>query len=213
MKVVAIACNAFDVDSTRSMKGNGRHAATCKERFTLEFLPLKNRCFNKTMIILRAIESDFAAMWPIFQEISAAGETYVFSAETSYEEAFAYWLAPGVTCNVAEDGGRIVGMYRLVPNQPDRGAHVANASFMLDPSFSGRGIGNEMGLHCLREAWKAGYLAMQFNAVVSTNAAAVALWKKLGFRIVGTVPRAFMHARLGHVDTYIMHRFLNDIRV
>jgi RimJ/RimL family protein N-acetyltransferase len=37
---------------------------------------------------------------------------------------------------------------------------------------------------------------MQFNFVVSTNTAAVALWQKLGFAIVGTLPKAFRHQRL-----------------
>ena len=49
---------------------------------------------------------------------------------------------------------------------------------------------------------------MQFNFVVSTNTAGVALWKKLGFEIVGTLPKAFNHSRLGLVDAYVMHRFL-----
>ena len=53
-----------------------------------------------------------------------------------------------------------------------------------------------------------GFTAMQFNMVVSTNESAVALWKKLGFSIVGTLPRAFRHKELGLVDAYVMHRFL-----
>jgi hypothetical protein len=36
----------------------------------------------------------------------------------------------------------------------------------------------------------------------------VHLWKKLGFEIVGTLPKAFRHATLGDVDAYVMHRFL-----
>jgi ribosomal protein S18 acetylase RimI-like enzyme len=49
---------------------------------------------------------------------------------------------------------------------------------------------------------------MQFNAVVATNTAAVALWRSLGFETVGTVPRAFRHPTRGLVDLYVMHRFL-----
>ena len=52
---------------------------------------------------------------------------------------------------------------------------------------------------------------MQFNFVVSTNTAAVALWQKLGFAIVGTLPKAFRHQSLGYVDAYVMHRFLDDV--
>jgi GNAT superfamily N-acetyltransferase len=106
------------------------------------------------MNIRRAIESDFAAMWPIFQAVIASGTTYVFAADTSYEDGFAYWFAPGVASYVAEDAGRIVSMYKLVANQRDLGSHVANASFMVDPTYSGKGAGREMGQHCLCEAKK-----------------------------------------------------------
>lgn len=165
-----------------------------------------------TMHIRRAIQSDFSSMWPIFQQVVAPGVSYVFSADTSDQNAFAYWFAPGITSYVAEDNGKIVGMYKLVANQRDLGSHVANASFMVDPEFSGKGAGKEMGRHCLHQAKEAGYLAMQFNFVVSTNQAAVALWQKLGFSIVGTLPKAFLHKELGHVDAYVMHRFLDDVQ-
>lgn len=164
------------------------------------------------MNIRRAIESDFIAMWPIFQAVIASGTTYVFGKETSDEDAFSYWFAPGVTSYVAESDGQIIGMYKLVANHRDLGSHVANASFMVNPGYGGKGVGKEMGWHCLREAKKAGYLAMQFNFVVSTNEAAVALWKKLGFTIAGTLPKAFAHQQLGYVDAYVMYRFLDDIK-
>jgi ribosomal protein S18 acetylase RimI-like enzyme len=52
---------------------------------------------------------------------------------------------------------------------------------------------------------------MQFNFVVSTNLPAVALWRSLGFAIVGTLPGAFRHKDLGYVDAYVMYRSLEDI--
>jgi ribosomal protein S18 acetylase RimI-like enzyme len=62
--------------------------------------------------------------------------------------------------------------------------------------------------HSLQEARAKGFEAMQFNAVVSTNQRAVALWKRHGFAIIGTVPKAYKHRTLGPVDLHIMHRFL-----
>ena len=111
---------------------------------------------------------------------------------------------------VAEADGRVVAMYKLIPNRRDRGSHVANASFMVDPAHGGRGIGWALGRHCLAEAWARGYLSMQFNFVVSTNTRAVALWQRLGFTIVGTLPRAFRHRDLGDVDALVMYRSLDD---
>jgi L-amino acid N-acyltransferase YncA len=107
------------------------------------------------MEIRRATEDDFEALWPIFRAVIATGDTYVFAPETSREEAFAYWFGPGVASYVAEEEGRIVGMYKIIPNQRDLDSHVANASFMVDPTYGGRGAGRAMGMHCLREARRA----------------------------------------------------------
>jgi L-amino acid N-acyltransferase YncA len=160
------------------------------------------------MTIRRATAADAAAIWRIFQAVVAPGDTYAFTGETTEAEAVAYFLGPSITAFVAEEDGRVVGMYKLIPNRIGRGAHVSNASFMVDPAAHGRGIGRALGEHCLDEARRQGYAAMQFNFVVSTNTAGVNLWKKLGFEIVGTLPAAFDHATLGRVDAYVMHKFL-----
>jgi ribosomal protein S18 acetylase RimI-like enzyme len=47
---------------------------------------------------------------------------------------------------------------------------------------------------------------MQFNAVVETNAPAVALWRSLGFRVIGTVPEAFDSRTHGLVGLHVMWR-------
>jgi ribosomal protein S18 acetylase RimI-like enzyme len=165
------------------------------------------------MILRRASDSDWPQMWPIFEAIVATGTSYGFVPGTSAEEGRPYWFGPDIVTWVVEDDGRIVGFYKMTTNRTGLGSHVANASFMVDPECRGKRIGETLGRHCLREAKRAGYLAMQFNFVVSTNTAAVALWEKLGFAIVGTVPKAYRHSELGLVDTYVMHRFLDDINV
>ena len=160
--------------------------------------------------IRRANESDFEAIWPIFREVVERGDTYAFDPETTRAEARSIWMSDGVMTYVAcDDGdGEVVGTYILKPNQPGLGSHVANAAYMVRADAQGRGLGRAMCEHSLGEARKAGFLAMQFNMVVSTNEAAVGLWKKLGFSVVGTLPKAFRHRRLGLVDAYVMHRFL-----
>jgi len=163
------------------------------------------------MHIRPAVTADFPAIWLIFQQVVATETTYMFAADTSRDDAFAYWFGEGVATFVAEEDGKVAGMVKLVPNQRDLGAHVANASFMVDPHRSGKGIGRALGWHCLRAAKQAGYLAMQFNLVISTNTVAVKLWQSLGFAIVGTLPRVYRHKTLGLVDAYVMHRFLDDL--
>ena len=49
---------------------------------------------------------------------------------------------------------------------------------------------------------------MQFNFVVSSNVRAVGLWESMGFRIVGRLPGAFEHPKLGFVDAFVMYREL-----
>jgi L-amino acid N-acyltransferase YncA len=167
--------------------------------------------------IRRARQEDRDPVWDIFRAVIAAGDTYSFESETPRSVCDGYWFGPGVDVfvAVAVDGtrtgaGRVLGMYRIVPNQPGRGAHVANASYMVDGAAQGRGIGALMGRHSLAEARRLGYLAMQFNYVVSTNEAAVALWRKLGFSVVGTLPLAYRHQRLGLVDALVMYRLLGE---
>ena len=99
----------------------------------------------------------------ILQAVIAPGTTYAFGEETSYQDVFAYLSAPGLTSFVPEGDGEVVGMFKLVANQGGLGAHVANASFMVSPRYSGKGLGREMGPHCLKEVKKAGYLTLQFN--------------------------------------------------
>jgi L-amino acid N-acyltransferase YncA len=155
-----------------------------------------------------ATRDDAEAIWRIFHAVVAAGDTYTFPPDTPRDQALDYFLGPGISSWVIDDDGRVVGMYKLIPNYTGLGSHVANASFMVDPAAHGKGAGRAMGEHCLQQARLAGYEAMQFNFVVSTNTGAVALWKKLGFAIVGTLPKAYRHSRLGYVDAYVMHRFL-----
>lgn len=160
------------------------------------------------MNIRRAEGADADAVWEIFREVIRGGDTYVFDENTTRKEAVAYWLGEDVQCFVMEEGGVILGAHTLRPNRPGRGAHVANASFIVSSAARGRGIGETLGRHALEEAKRQGYRAMQFNFVVSTNEGAVKLWQKLGFRIVGTAPGGFRHAALGMVDAYIMFREL-----
>jgi ribosomal protein S18 acetylase RimI-like enzyme len=79
---------------------------------------------------------------------------------------------------------------------------------MVDPRHAGRGIGRRLAEHVLELARAEGYRAMQFNAVVETNTRAVALWRSLGFEIIGTVPEAFHHPEKGYVGLHIMYRRL-----
>jgi L-amino acid N-acyltransferase YncA len=158
--------------------------------------------------IRRVRDEDWPAIWAIMSAVLAGGDTYTLSPDTSEAEARTYWTGNEVMTWVAEKDGAILGTYAIRANQRGLGAHVANAGYMVQPVAHGKGIGRAMGEHSLEAARAAGFRAMQFNAVVSTNTRAITLWERLGFRIVGTVPEAFLHRTRGYVDLHIMHRFL-----
>jgi L-amino acid N-acyltransferase YncA len=158
--------------------------------------------------IREATAADRDAIWDIFHEVVAARDTYAFDPGMSRHDALGYWFQADTQTYVAESRGRIAGTYILRPNQSGGGSHVANAAFMVAPDARGQGIGRAMAEHCLSEARRLGFRAMQFNFVVSTNESAVRLWQKLGFKIVGTLPGAFRHPEKGYIDVYVMHRSL-----
>jgi ribosomal protein S18 acetylase RimI-like enzyme len=164
------------------------------------------------MKIRLATERDRDAIWEIFHEVVAAGDTYALDPNISREDALAYWFAPGTHTYVAEGdavGARqILGTYILRSNQSGGGSHVANAGFMVSARARGQGIGRAMAQHCLHEARRLRFRAMQFNYVISTNTAAIRLWQDLGFEIVGTLASAFRHPDKGYVDVYVMYRSL-----
>jgi GNAT superfamily N-acetyltransferase len=144
----------------------------------------------------------------IARALVADGTSYTFAPDTGDAELLGYFLAPQGWNFVAEHAGRVLGCYVLRENRGGRGAHVANASYAVSESARGRGVGRALGEHSLQEARRRGFRAMQFNFVVSTNDGAVRLWRSLGFDVVGTLPGAFRHPRLGLVDAYVMHRLL-----
>lgn len=161
------------------------------------------------MIVRAAAAGDTDAIWGIMEPTIRAGDTYALPADWPRADALAYWQSPGHTVFIAENGGVVVGTYYLRPNQRGGGDHVANCAFMTAAGATGRGVATAMCAHALQSAADCGYHAMQFNFVVSTNTRAVALWRRLGFEIVGRLPGAFRHPALGPVDALVMYRRLD----
>ena len=149
---------------------------------------------------------DWPQVWAFFAEIVADGETYAYPDDLTSEQAQELWTAPppGRTV-VLERDGRVVGSAKMGPNRPGRGAHVGTASFMVDASARGGGIGRALGEHVVAWHREQGYAAIQFNAVVETNTGAVALWRSLGFEVIGTVPAAYDSRTHGLVGLHVMH--------
>jgi L-amino acid N-acyltransferase YncA len=168
------------------------------------------RLDNCGVIIRKATDADWPAIWPFYKAIVAAGETYAIDPGISAESAARQWMqeSPGATFVALDQAGAVLGSASAYPNRPAGGSHVASASFMVEPQRSGQGTGRALGEYVIAWARDQGFRAMQFNAVVETNDRAVTLWESLGFETLATVPRAFRHPVHGYVGLLVMHRFL-----
>ncbi len=162
------------------------------------------------MEIRKIQEEDFDQVWEIIHKEVASEETYCFNANMTRDEAYKIWVTDTQISYVIIDDDLILGTYFLKPNFAGPGAHVCNCGYMVSEDSRGQGIATQLCSHSQKEALALGYEAMLFGSVVSTNKPAIYLWRKLGFEVVGVVPRAFKHKQLGYVDTYIMYKWLDE---
>ena len=123
------------------------------------------------MSIRQADESDFAAIWPIFEQIAAAGDTYAYSQTISRQDAYQVWMTAPARTYVIEQQGQILGTYYIKTNHAGPGAHVCNCGYMVSHAARGRGLAAAMCEHSQQVAVELGYQAMQFNFVASSNEA------------------------------------------
>jgi len=162
------------------------------------------------MLLRLADDRDDDSIWAILEPTVRAGETWALPRDWTREAALAYWRSPLLESWVADRGDDssrdVVGTYFLRPAQLGPGSHVGNAGYMVRPDAWGQGVASAMCDHSIARARERRFTAIQFNFVVSTNDRAIALWTRKGFRVIGRSPGAYMHARLGPVDSLIMHR-------
>jgi len=151
---------------------------------------------------------DFQKFWPVFERIVKGQETYAFESDMSYEDALGLWLESPLKTYVFEENGQILGSYYIKANAMGPSDHISNCGYMVATKARGKGIARQLCEHSQLIAKELGFCAMQFNSVVSSNEIAIKLWQTLGFKIIGTIPQAYRHKRLGLVDSYIMHKFL-----
>ncbi|MFC7421878.1 GNAT family N-acetyltransferase [Iodobacter arcticus] len=150
----------------------------------------------------------FTQFWPVFSAVIQAEETYAFDPDLNERQAFELWCTLPAETYVAVEEGIVLGSYYIKANASGPGAHVSNCGYMVANAARGKGVAKALCQHSQQRALALGFKAMQFNAVVSSNTVAVALWQKLGFEVVGRVPKAYRHKQLGFVDTLVMYQWL-----
>ena len=100
---------------------------------------------------------------------------------------------------VAEEDGKVYGLYILHPNNVGRCGHICNASYAVSSDARGRHIGEMLVKDCLRMGRELGFRVLQFNAVVESNIHARHLYERLGFVQLGTIPGGF-RMKDGHYE-------------
>ncbi len=159
-------------------------------------------------MIREITKADFERFWPTFSAVIQAQETYAFDPEMTLEQAYTLWCEYPLKAFVCVEDDIVLGTYYIKPNAMGPSSHICNCGYMVLSEARGKGIARLMCEHSQKTALSLGFDAMQFNSVVSTNQIAVKLWEKLGFHIIGTIPKAYKHARLGLVDSYVMYKWL-----
>jgi L-amino acid N-acyltransferase YncA len=153
-------------------------------------------------------DQDWPQVWSVLEPVFRLGQTYAFPPDISEVEAHKAWVETPQQTYVAEENGQVVGTYTIKPNQPGQGAHVCNCGYVVATDMRGRGFAAQMCSHSLKEARSMGFKAMQYNLVVASNADAIHLWQKMGFEVVGRLPKAFKHPQLGYVEALVMYQWL-----
>ena len=142
--------------------------------------------------------NDLPDMTDIWNEVVAEGIAFPQEELLDAETAAAFFAAQSY-CGVAEEDGKVVGLYILHPNNVGRCGHICNASYAVSARCRGKHIGRQLVLDCMAQAKRLGFRILQFNAVVETNASARHLYEQLGFIQLGVIPKGF-RMKDGHYE-------------
>jgi len=150
------------------------------------------------MLIRKYNETDLPAMIRIWNEVVEEGIAFPQEELLSFESGKQFFTSQ-TYCAVAEENGRIYGLYILHPNNVGRCGHISNASYAVSSESRGKHIGEQLVKDCLEQAKKHGFGILQFNAVVESNVHARHLYERLGFVQLGTIPNGF-RMKDGHFE-------------
>lgn len=142
------------------------------------------------MTVRNYTAADLSAMTEIWNEVVEEGAAFPQTEPLTAAQAEAFFARQTYTA-VAEQEGRVLGLYILHPNNEGRCGHIANSSYAVAPAARGLHIGEALVLDSLAQGAAHGFRLLQFNAVVAGNLPARHLYERLGFVLIGTVPGGF----------------------
>lgn len=150
-------------------------------------------------MVVRAFEDkDLPEMLRIWNEVVEDGIAFPQEDLLDEKSGAEFFSAQSFT-GVAEEDGKLFGLYILHPNNVGRCGHICNASYAVASEARGRHIGEQLVLDCLKKGKELGFRVLQFNAVVESNIHARHLYERLGFTQLGTIPGGF-RMKDGHYE-------------
>ena len=155
------------------------------------------------MKIREFVPEDLEEMRSIWNQVVEAADAFPQEKDLEAEEAYDFFKNQAFT-GVAEEDGKIAGLYILHPNNVGRCGHISNASYAVSQDMRGQQIGEKLVRHSIQKAEELGFGILQFNAVVASNHAAVHLYEKIGFAKLGTIPKGF-RTRDGYQDIILYY--------
>ena len=154
---------------------------------------------------------DEEALFAIFKEVVDTGCQFPYDS-SSREEFRVQFFGPTSQVYVCRSlQGQVIGGFYLKPNYSGRSGHISNAAYMIKCAHRGKGIGTLLIKASLQMARDLGFLAMQYNLVLSQNIKAIKLYERLGFGIIGTIPYAIRNLDGSFQDGHTMYRRIDSL--
>jgi phosphinothricin acetyltransferase len=146
------------------------------------------------LAIRHACEADLPAIQRIYNDEVVAGVA-TWDEQPWPDEQRRRWFAdhrasPSTPVLVAVHEGRVAGWASLSPMSAKSGWRLTREdTIYLDPAFRGQGVGRLLLAALLEEARRTG-VHVVVASITSENAASLALHRKAGFEVVGTLREA-----------------------
>lgn len=150
------------------------------------------------MIIREYTQNDLEDTVRIWNEVVAEGIAFPQEECLNIKKGASFFASQSYT-GVADEDGKILGLYILHPNNVGRCGHICNASYAVSSEARGKHIGEKLVLDSLQTGRELGFRILQFNAVVESNIHARHLYERLGFTQLGTIPGGF-RMKDGHYE-------------
>ena len=167
---------------------------------------------NGKPCLLRLVEERDAEMMLEYLKVTSAQTPYMgrepeevrISVEEEVERIRKNRENPRALHLAAFVDGAFAGSCSFSPNSDRmRSQHRCHMGISLYREFWGMGIGTALMGEVLAGARTAGFEQAELD-VVSTNAPAIALYKKMGFETTGTIPHAFKYRDGTYADFLFM---------